>query len=34
MNARSEGIQPVLVDEIFALFRANKAQGTTVLLVE
>ena len=25
---------PVLVDEMFELFRAMKAQGTTVLLVE
>jgi branched-chain amino acid transport system ATP-binding protein len=25
---------PVLVDEMFALFRAMKAQGTTILLVE
>jgi hypothetical protein len=31
---RSEGIMPVLVDEMFELFRAMKAQGTTVLLVE
>src|SRR6202012_1033800 len=30
----SEGIMPVLVDEMFELFRAMKAQGTTILLVE
>jgi branched-chain amino acid transport system ATP-binding protein len=30
----SEGIMPVLVDEMFELFRSMKAQGTTVLLVE
>src|SRR3984885_5862597 len=30
----SEGIMPVLVDEMFELFRTMKAQGTTVLLVE
>jgi branched-chain amino acid transport system ATP-binding protein len=30
----SEGIMPVLVDEMFALFRAMKMQGTMVLLVE
>ena len=34
MNARAEGIKPVLVDEMLALFRAMKAPGTTVLLVE
>ena len=30
----SEGIMPVLVDEMFALFRAMKMQGTMLLLVE
>ena len=34
LDEPSEGIMPVLVDEMFALFRAMKAQGTTVLLVE
>ena len=34
LDEPSEGIMPVLVDERFALFRAMKAQGTTVLLVE
>jgi branched-chain amino acid transport system ATP-binding protein len=34
LDEPSEGIMPVLVDEIFELFRAMKAQGTTVLLVE
>jgi ABC-type branched-subunit amino acid transport system ATPase component len=29
-----EGIMPLLVDEMFAPFRAMKAQRTTVLLVE
>jgi branched-chain amino acid transport system ATP-binding protein len=30
----SEGIMPVLVDEMFAPFRAMKPHGMTVLLVE
>jgi branched-chain amino acid transport system ATP-binding protein len=34
LDEPSEGIMPVLVDEMFALFRAMKAKGTTVLLVE
>jgi branched-chain amino acid transport system ATP-binding protein len=34
LDEPSEGIMPVLVDEMFTLFRAMKAQGTTVLLVE
>ena len=34
LDEPSEGIMPVLVDEMFALFRAMKAQGATVLLVE
>ena len=34
LDEPSEGIMPVLVDEMFALFRAMKAQGNTVLLVE
>jgi branched-chain amino acid transport system ATP-binding protein len=34
LDEPSEGIMPVLVDEMFALFSAMKAQGTTILLVE
>jgi branched-chain amino acid transport system ATP-binding protein len=34
LDEPSEGIMPVLVDELFELFRSMKAQGTTVLLVE
>jgi branched-chain amino acid transport system ATP-binding protein len=34
LDEPSEGIMPVLVDEMFELFRAMKAQGTTLLLVE
>ena len=34
LDEPSEGIMPVLVDEMFALFRDMKRQGTTVLLVE
>jgi len=34
LDEPSEGIMPVLVDEMFQLFRTMKAQGTTVLLVE
>jgi branched-chain amino acid transport system ATP-binding protein len=34
LDEPSEGIMPVLVDEMFALFRRMKAEGTTILLVE
>jgi len=34
LDEPSEGIMPVLVDEMFELFRSMKAQGTTILLVE
>ena len=34
LDEPSEGIMPVLVDELFELCRSMKAQGTTVLLVE
>lgn len=34
LDEPSEGIMPVLVEEMFALFRRMKEQGTTVLLVE
>jgi branched-chain amino acid transport system ATP-binding protein len=34
LDEPSEGIMPVLVDEMFALFRRLKADGTTLLLVE
>ncbi len=34
LDEPSEGIMPVLVDEMFELFRTMKAQGTTLLLVE
>jgi branched-chain amino acid transport system ATP-binding protein len=34
LDEPSEGIMPVLVDEMFALFRNMKANGTTILLVE
>ena len=34
LDEPSEGIMPVLVDEMFALFRTLKEQGTTILLVE
>lgn len=34
LDEPSEGIMPVLIDEMFELFRNMKAQGTTVLLVE
>jgi branched-chain amino acid transport system ATP-binding protein len=34
LDEPSEGIMPVLVDEMFELFRTMKAKGTTVLLVE
>jgi branched-chain amino acid transport system ATP-binding protein len=34
LDEPSEGIMPVLVDEMFELFQTMKAQGTTILLVE
>jgi branched-chain amino acid transport system ATP-binding protein len=34
LDEPSEGIMPVLVDEMFDLFAAMKQQGTTLLLVE
>jgi branched-chain amino acid transport system ATP-binding protein len=34
LDEPSEGIMPVLVDEMFALFGNMKANGTTILLVE
>ena len=34
LDEPSEGIMPVLVDEMFELFRTLKAEGTTILLVE
>jgi branched-chain amino acid transport system ATP-binding protein len=34
LDEPSEGIMPVLVDEMFELFRNMKQQGTTILLVE
>jgi branched-chain amino acid transport system ATP-binding protein len=34
LDEPSEGIMPVLVEEMFALFRRMKDQGTTILLVE
>jgi branched-chain amino acid transport system ATP-binding protein len=34
LDEPSEGIMPVLVDEMFELFRTMKAEGTTLLLVE
>jgi branched-chain amino acid transport system ATP-binding protein len=34
LDEPSEGIMPVLVDEMFALFAKMKAEGTTILLVE
>jgi branched-chain amino acid transport system ATP-binding protein len=34
LDEPSEGIMPVLVDEMFELFSKMKAQGTTILLVE
>ncbi|MDB5797775.1 MAG: Branched-chain amino acid transport ATP-binding protein LivF [Paucimonas sp.] len=34
LDEPSEGIMPILVDEMFVLFRKMKAQGTTILLVE
>jgi branched-chain amino acid transport system ATP-binding protein len=34
LDEPSEGIMPILVDEMFHLFRKMKEQGTTILLVE
>ena len=34
LDEPSEGIMPVLVDEMFELFRRLKSQGVTILLVE
>ena len=34
LDEPSEGIMPVLVDEMFALFEALRRDGTTILLVE
>ena len=34
LDEPSEGIMPILVEEMFALFRRMKEQGTTILLVE
>ena len=34
MDEPSEGIMPVLVDEMFELFRSMKSEGQTILLVE
>ncbi len=34
LDEPSEGIMPILVDEMMALFSAMRAQGTTLLLVE
>jgi branched-chain amino acid transport system ATP-binding protein len=34
LDEPSEGIMPVLVDEMFELFARMKQQGTTILLVE
>lgn len=34
MDEPSEGVMPVLVDEMFELFARMKASGTTILLVE
>jgi len=34
LDEPSEGIMPVLVDEMFELFRKMKSEGTTILLVE
>lgn len=34
LDEPSEGIMPLLVEEMFALFRRMKARGTTILLVE
>jgi branched-chain amino acid transport system ATP-binding protein len=34
LDEPSEGIMPVLVDEMFAMFQRMRAEGTTILLVE
>ncbi|MCK4940311.1 MAG: ABC transporter ATP-binding protein, partial [Rhodospirillaceae bacterium] len=34
LDEPSEGIMPVLVDEMFELFAKLKSEGTTILLVE
>ena len=34
LDEPSEGIMPVLGDEMFALFARMKSEGTTILLVE
>jgi branched-chain amino acid transport system ATP-binding protein len=34
LDEPSEGIMPVLVDEMFALFAKLRDEGTTILLVE
>ncbi len=34
LDEPSEGIMPILVDEMFELFTRMKQQGTTILLVE
>jgi branched-chain amino acid transport system ATP-binding protein len=34
LDEPSEGIMPILVDEMFSLFRRMKQEGTTILLVE
>jgi len=34
LDEPSEGIMPVLVDEMFELFQRMRAEGTTILLVE
>ena len=34
LDEPSEGIMPVLVDEMFALFGRMRDEGTTILLVE
>lgn len=34
LDEPSEGIMPVLVDEMFALFHSMKAAGVTILLIE
>jgi branched-chain amino acid transport system ATP-binding protein len=34
LDEPSEGIMPVLADEMFDLFLTMKAEGTTILLVE
>jgi branched-chain amino acid transport system ATP-binding protein len=34
LDEPSEGIMPILVDEMFELFASMRAKGTTILLVE